>query len=108
MPTGMRRNTSVAFASTTHRVRRDYGMLPSTTYVRVNHSMLLSGFGQEARDTLDLIDQLLWVLGPADSGESGFVFFDLDETLITRDTCLIDGLGSTRFVGFETWLVPVC
>lgn len=49
---------------------------------------------QEARDTLDLIDQLLWVLGPA--GESGFVFFDLDETLITRDTSLIDGLGSTR------------
>lgn len=54
--------------------------------------------GQEARDTLDLIDQLLWVLGPA--GESGFVFFDLDETLITRDTSLIDGLGSTRFVCF--------
>lgn len=52
---------------------------------------------QEATDTLDLIDQLLWVLGPADSvGESGFVFFDLDETLVTRDTCLIDGLGTTR------------
>ena len=61
----------------------------------VGHS--LSWFEQEAGDTLDLIDQLLWVLGPADSGEPGFVFFDLDETLITRDTCLIDGLGSTRF-----------
>lgn len=53
-------------------------------------------FHQEASDTLDLIDQLLWALGPADSGEAGFVFFDLDETLITRDTCLVDGLGSTR------------
>lgn len=51
---------------------------------------------QEARDTSDLIDQLLWVLGPVDSRETGFVFFDLDETLVTRDTCLIDGLGSTR------------
>ncbi|CAM9376024.1 unnamed protein product [Scytosiphon promiscuus] len=50
---------------------------------------------REVTDTLDLIDQLLWVLGPADSGEAGYVFFDLDETLITRDTCLIDGLGST-------------
>ncbi|CAM9871951.1 unnamed protein product [Ectocarpus sp. 4 AP-2014] len=50
---------------------------------------------REASDTLDLIDQLLWALGPADSGEAGFVFFDLDETLITRDTCLVDGLGST-------------
>lgn len=59
---------------------------------------LFAWFQQEAGDTLDLIDQLLWVLGPAASGESGFVFFDLDETLITRDTCLIDGLGSTRFV----------
>lgn len=65
--------------------------------MRVLHALLL-GFPQEAADTLDLIDQLLWVLGPADSGESGFVFFDLDETLITRDTYLIDGLGSTRFV----------
>lgn len=62
--------------------------------------MLLSWVKQEAGDTLDLIDQLLWVLGPAGSGEPGFVFFDLDETLITRDTCLIDGLGSTRFVRF--------
>jgi len=60
---------------------------------------VLSDLTQEARDTLDLIDQLLWVLGPA--GESGFVFFDLDETLITRDTSLIDGLGSTRFVSFR-------
>lgn len=50
---------------------------------------------------MDLIDELLGVLGHGESSsrEPGFVFFDLDETLVTRDTCLIDGFDSTRLVG---------
>jgi hypothetical protein len=46
----------------------------------------------EAHDTYELMDSLLARL---DNDKPAFIFLDVDETLVTRDTCLVHGFQHT-------------
>jgi hypothetical protein len=51
-----------------------------------------SALVDEAHDTYELMDSLLARL---DNDKPAFIFLDVDETLVTRDTCLVHGFQHT-------------
>jgi hypothetical protein len=50
-----------------------------------------SALVDEAHDTYELMDSLLARL---DNDKPAFIFLDVDETLVTRDTCLVHYYGT--------------
>eukprot|EP00953_Heterococcus_sp_UTEX-ZZ885_P040351 20635-Heterococcus_DN1.PRE.5 len=52
----------------------------------------VSALVDEAHDTYELMDSLLARL---DNDKPAFIFLDVDETLVTRDTCLVHGFQHT-------------
>jgi hypothetical protein len=67
-------------------------LLRSQSVARSASRRQFSALVDEAHDTYELMDSLLARL---DNDKPAFIFLDVDETLVTRDTCLVHGFQHT-------------